>query len=59
MKKQEHQGCSNPSHSNPTKSTNDMKKLERKKNGGNQEITPRPRSQEFPLLRGGIDWWKL
>src|SRR3954469_16185648 len=48
--KQEHQRCSNPSHSNPTKATNARIKLERRNNGGNQQMTPRSRSQEFPSL---------
>jgi len=34
-----------------------MEELERKNNGGEQLMTPRSRSQEFPSLRGGIDWW--
>jgi hypothetical protein len=33
MQKQEHQRCSNPSHSNRTKAKNSMEKLERKNNG--------------------------
>ena len=58
--KQEHQEmCSNPSLSNPTKATNAKEELERKNYGGNQLMTPRSRSQEFPSLRGGIDWWRL
>jgi hypothetical protein len=32
-----------------------MEELKRKNNGGNQQITPRSRSQEFPSLRVGID----
>jgi hypothetical protein len=40
--KQEHKGkCSNPSLSNPTKATNVMEELKRKKNGGGQPMTPR------------------
>jgi hypothetical protein len=34
-----------------------MEELERNNNGGKQQMNPRFRSQEFPLLRGGIDWW--
>ena len=59
MQKQEHQRWSNPSHSNSTKATNAMEKLERKNKGGNQQMTPRSRSQEFPSLRGGMDWRRL
>ena len=59
MQKQEHQGCSNPSHSNPTKATNAMEELERKNKGRNQQMTLRSRSQEFPSFRGGNDWWRL
>jgi hypothetical protein len=39
------------------KTINAMEKLERKNNGGNQQMTQRYRSQQFPSLRGGIDWW--
>ena len=56
--KQEHKRCSNPSHSNPTKATNAREGLERKNNGGNQQMNPRSRSNGFPSLRGGMDWWK-
>jgi hypothetical protein len=59
MQNQEHQGCSNPSLSNPTKATNARKKLERKNNGQNQQMTPRSRSEEFPSLREGMSWWRL
>jgi hypothetical protein len=56
--KQEHKGkCSNPSLPNPTKATNAMEELERKNKGGGQPMNPRSRSNEFPSLRGGIDWW--
>jgi hypothetical protein len=51
--------CSNPSHSNPKKATNGMEELERKNNGGHQQITSRSRYQELSSLRGGIDWWRL
>jgi hypothetical protein len=58
--KQEHTGkCSNPSLSRLTKATNAMEELERKNNGGGQPITPRSRSNGFPSLRGGINWWRL
>jgi hypothetical protein len=57
--KQEHQRCSNPSYSNPTKATNAKMELERKNNGGNQQMTPRSRSQELPSIKGGIDWMRL
>jgi hypothetical protein len=58
--KQEHKGkCSNPSLSILTKATNAMEELERKNNGGGQPMTPRSRSNRFPSLRGGIDWWRL
>jgi hypothetical protein len=56
--KQEHKGkCSNPSLSRLTKATNAMEELERKNNGEGQPMTPRSRSNGFPSLRGGIDWW--
>jgi hypothetical protein len=56
--KTEHKGkCSNPSLPNPTKATNAMEELERKNKGGGQPMTPRSRSNGFPSLRGGIDWW--
>jgi hypothetical protein len=42
-----------------TKATNAMEELERKNNGGGQLMTPRSRSNGFPSLRGGIDWWGL
>ena len=54
--KQEHQGCSNPPLSNPTKTTSAREELGRKNNGENQQMTPRSRSNGFPSLRGGIDW---
>jgi hypothetical protein len=57
--KQEHQRCSNPSHSNPTIATNVRMELERKNKGGNQQMTPRSRSKGFPSLRGEMDWWGL
>jgi hypothetical protein len=44
---------------NPTKATNDMEELERKNKGGGQPMTPRSRSNGFPSLIGGIDWWRL
>jgi hypothetical protein len=47
----------NHSFSNPT--TNAMQELKRKNNGGGQPITPRSRYNEFPLPRGGMDWWRL
>jgi hypothetical protein len=57
---QEHKGkCSNPFLSRLTKATNVMEELERKKNGGGQPMTLRSRSNGFPSLRGGIDWWRL
>jgi hypothetical protein len=34
-----------------------MEELERKNKGGGQPMTPRFRSNRFPSLRGGIDWW--
>jgi hypothetical protein len=37
MQKQEHQGCSNPSHSNFTKAANAMEELERENNGENNK----------------------
>jgi hypothetical protein len=56
--KQEHKRkCSNPSLPNPTKATNSMEELERKNKGGGQPMTSRSRSNGFPSLRGGIDWW--
>jgi hypothetical protein len=56
---QEHQRCSNPSQSNPTKATNARMRLERKNNGENQQMTQRSRSKGFPSLRGEMDWWGL
>jgi hypothetical protein len=55
--KQEYQMCSKSSHSNLTKATSAREKLERKNNGGNQQMTPRSTSQEFPSQRGEMDWW--
>jgi hypothetical protein len=53
--KQEHKGkCSNP-----TKATNAMEELESKNKGVGQPMTLRYRSNGFPSLRGGIDWWRL
>jgi hypothetical protein len=34
-----------------------MEELERKNKGGGQPMTSRSRSNGFPSLRGGIDWW--
>jgi hypothetical protein len=42
---------------NTTKATNAMEELERKNKGGGQPMTSRSRSNGFPSLRGGIDWW--
>jgi hypothetical protein len=53
-KQEDQEKCSKPSLSNPTKTTNYMKELERKNNGGGQLMTPKSRSKGFPSLRGGL-----
>jgi hypothetical protein len=57
--KKEHQRWSNPSHSNSTKATSAREELERKNKSGNQQMTLRYRSNAFPSIRGGIDWWRF
>ena len=59
MQSKNTKGLPNPSHLNSTKATSAREELEMKNNGGGQPMTPRSRSQEFPSLRGGIDWWGL
>lgn len=57
--KQEHQRCSNPSHSNYTEVTSAREELERNNSGGGQPMTPRSISKGFPSRRGGIDLVEL
>jgi hypothetical protein len=37
---------------------NVIEDLEKKNKSGGQQMTPRSRSNGFPSLRGGIDWWR-